>query len=122
METQQALMKHFASILKKRVGATKPTGNSIDPAIIKHLHRKDLIEIITQKHKGNLPANLNLAELEKKELLPFIGDDLYIISHIVKKWCEDLQNKSDTTEEAKTPFVATTKNTAKIDANQKKKS
>lgn len=89
METnKRPLMKHFASVLRKRALATTELNEAINPQILKFFTRKDLIQIIADKHDGTTPKEHNLVELENKELLAIISDDMYIISYITKKWCQ----------------------------------
>ena len=85
---KKPLMKHFAAVLRKRALATVEINEAINPQILKFFTRKDLIQIIADKHGGTIPKEHNLMELENKELLAIIGDDMYIISYITKKWCE----------------------------------
>lgn len=87
-KNKKQLMKHFAAVLRKRALATVELNEAINPQILKFFTRKDLIQIIADKHDGTVPKEHNLVELENKELLAIIGDDMYIISYITKKWCE----------------------------------
>jgi hypothetical protein len=94
METnKKPLMKHFASVLRKRALATTQVKASINPLILKFFTRKDLIQIILDKYDGTIPKTHNLVELENEELLAIIGDDMYIISYMTQKWCEETQMK-----------------------------
>ncbi len=86
---KKPLMKYFAAVLRKRALSTVEINEPINPAILKFFTRKDLIQIITDKHDGTIPKQHNLVELENEELLAIIGDDMYIISYITKKWCEE---------------------------------
>jgi len=89
METnKRPLMKHFAAVLRKRALSTVEINEAINPQILKFFTRKDLIQIIADKHDGTIPKEHNLMEMENTELLAIIGDDMYIISYITKKWCE----------------------------------
>ncbi len=94
METnKKPLMKHFSAVLRKRALSTVDLNEAINPQILKFFTRKDLIGIIADKHDGTIPKEHNLVELENKELLTIIGDDMYIISYITKKWCEETRMK-----------------------------
>lgn len=79
------LMKHFATILRNR--AVGRNDASLDHVILKYLSRKELIEIIREKFSGTIPKEYDLIELENKELLSIIEDDMYIIAYCTKKWC-----------------------------------
>ena len=92
-KNKKPLMKHFAAVLRKRALSTVELNEAINSQILKFFTRKDLIQIITDKHDGTIPKEHNLVELENKELLTIIGDDMYIISYITKKWCEETQMK-----------------------------
>jgi TusA-related sulfurtransferase len=95
METnKKPLMKHFASVLRKRALATTQVKASINPQILKFFTRKDLIQIITDKYDGTIPKQHKLVEMENGELLSIIGDDMYIISYMTQKWCEESQMKN----------------------------
>ncbi len=90
---KKPLMKHFSAVLRKRALSTVELNEPINPQILKFFTRKDLIQIIADKHDGTIPKEYNLVELENKELLTIIGDDMYIISYITKKWCEETRMK-----------------------------
>ncbi len=95
METnKRPLMKHFAAVLRKRALSTVEINEPINAQILKFFTRKDLIQIIADKHDGTIPKEHNLVELENTELLAIIEDDMYIISYITKKWCEEAQIKT----------------------------
>lgn len=118
METnKKALMKHFSVILKKRATEDTPEKQSINPAILKYVSRKELIAIITHKHNGTIPTKHNLAELENEELLPLIGDDLFIITYITNKWCMEYATK----EQAPKKEVVKPKTDAKVTQTARKK-
>ncbi len=94
METnKRPLMKHFAAVLRKRALATKEVKEPINPQILKFFSRKDLIQIIKDKHNGSIPKELNLMESENEDLLKTIGDDMYIISYMTQKWSEEAKVK-----------------------------
>jgi hypothetical protein len=88
---KQKLMKHFSVILRTRSIADKEPQNSINPAILKSLSRKDLIHIISDKYEGSIPKQYDLMGMENQELLKIIGDDMYIISHVTQAWCKELK-------------------------------
>lgn len=92
------LMKHFATILRKRANAEKETVRKIDPAILYHLSRRDIVAIVGEMYKGNVPGNPDLAVLENNELLKLIPDDLFIISHVLNGWCRELLEVKGTSE------------------------
>lgn len=92
METnKKSLMKHFSTVLRKRALSKTEVNEPINPQILKFFTRKDLLQIIADKHDGTIPKEYNLVELENKELLAIIGDDMYIISFITQQWCEEIQ-------------------------------
>ncbi|MDC9721724.1 MAG: hypothetical protein PSN34_02990 [Urechidicola sp.] len=100
---KKPLMKHFAAVLRKRALSTVEINEAINPQILKFFTRKDLIQIIADKHDGTIPKQYNLVELENKELLTIIGDNMYIISYITKKWCEG--GESPQTSKNNVPIV-----------------
>ncbi|WP_301401818.1 hypothetical protein [Polaribacter huanghezhanensis] len=92
METnKKSLMKHFAAVLRKRALATTEINEPVNPQILKFFTRKDLIQIINDSHNGAIPKEHNLMEMENQELLTLIGDDMFIISYITRKWCREPQ-------------------------------
>lgn len=83
------LMKHFAVILRKRAN-DETTHNGVDPTILRYVNRRDIVEIIQHMYQGKLPKDLDLAMLENAELLKLIKDDLFLIAHIIQKWCREI--------------------------------
>lgn len=79
------LMKHFAGMLKDR--ATGKATRGVSDSLLKFFSRKELIEILTRKGGGKLSPDWNIAELENEELLSLIGDEMFILSYYVEKWC-----------------------------------
>jgi len=121
---QQALMKHFASVLRKRALADTPEKETISHELTRFLTRKQLIAIIDEKYDGKVPKTIDLLSLENVELVMHIGDELYVISYITKQWSETLKvtNNSDTSN-IKTPKVSSTpiKNITKNSISKTKK-
>lgn len=89
-QNKQALMKIFSLVLRDRAKAEMHY-KSISPELVKFFTRKELIEMITQKYKGEVPEQYNLMELENEGLLGLIGDDFYIISYLSEKWSEQAE-------------------------------
>lgn len=87
-ETEQ-LMKHFATILRGRATG-KLKIPSIDTNVMRYFTRKELIEIVSKRFNSTIPKEHNLMELENKELLELIGDDMYIISYVTEQWSKDI--------------------------------
>ena len=87
--TKQALLKHFALVLKKRAASNDSEG--INPSILKHFNRKQLIEIVLSKFNGSIPKEYNLLEMENEELLSLIGDDMFILAYLSHKWCKETE-------------------------------
>ncbi len=90
------LMKHFASILRKRANEEKEPQRKINPSILYLLSRRDIVAIVGEMYKGNVPGNPDLAVLENNELLRLIPDDLFIISHVLNGWCQKLLEVQET--------------------------
>ena len=82
----QHLMKHFAAVLKKRSQEDQPLKASISPELSRYVSRRDLLEIIHQKHEGTIPKSLDLLAMENEELLLHIADELLVIAHLCLKW------------------------------------
>ncbi len=89
---KRPLMKHFSAVLRKRALATTEVTEAINPQILKFFTRKDLIQIIADKHGGTIPKEYNLVEMENQELLGIIGDDMYIISYMTQQWSQEQQD------------------------------
>jgi len=115
--TQQALMKHFASVLRKRATAETPYMPSISSELTRFLSRKELIAIIHEKHDGKIPKELDLLSIENEELVTHIADDLYVISYITRQWSEQLKTNTSATKvkenTTNTPVKPTTSKTKK---------
>lgn len=82
------LMKHFASVLRNRA-LGKQTENLMSQNLAFYFARKELLEMITKWFDGTIPKEHNLMELEKKELLELVGDELFIISYVTEKWSRE---------------------------------
>ena len=114
----QQLMKHFASVLRKRsASGTTNLKTEVGPNLLKHLSRKELVHILQSKHKGTIPKELDLVELENEQLLTLIGDELFILAHLVPKWCE-----MELIEAQKTPIKTQEPQKEKAPARPTKKS
>lgn len=87
-ENTQQLMKHFASVLRKRASQKQLT-KSIHHGLKYYLSRKELIAIISRKHDGIIPEEYNLAELENDGLLQLIGDELYVMAYVAEQWSKE---------------------------------
>lgn len=95
MEKNQQLMKHFSVFLKNRASG-KDTGGGVSDSLLKHFSRKELIEVLTRKGNGKIPAEWNIAELENDELLTLIGDEMFILSYYAQEWCNEGNTKTVT--------------------------
>ena len=94
-QNEQALMKHFASVLRKKAMTDTPYCETISLELTRYLNRKELIAIIQEKYDGKIPKDIDLLSLENEELVAYIADELYVISYITRQWSETLkQNKS----------------------------
>lgn len=89
MKNTENLMKHFASVLRGRAIGNLKTP-SIDKRVAHFFTRKELIEIIKNRFGGTIPKEHNLVEMENSELLNLIGDELFIISFMTKKWSKEI--------------------------------
>lgn len=87
MKSNQALMKHFSGVLRKKA-LGKDSESTPDPMLLKHLSRKELIHLLASK-KGGIPKELNLAEMENEELLSAIGNEMLILSHLSGQWAHE---------------------------------
>jgi hypothetical protein len=101
MEKNQMLMKHFAGMLKDR--ATGKVTSGVSESLLKFFSRKELIEVLTRKGGGKISQEWNIAELENEELLSIIGDEMFILSYYVEKWCVEMPLLSE--EKPKTIFT-----------------
>lgn len=94
-ENKKALMKICSVVLRERVGAENDY-KDINLEFQKFFSRKDLIEIITHKiYMGKVPTEINLTEMENKELLSLIPDDMYVISHLTERWSHESEHLPD---------------------------
>ncbi len=88
MKNKENLLKHFASVLRNRANGNI---NPISLTLLKHLSRKDLVEVIKKVHHGSIPKQLDFALMENQELLEVIKDEMFIIAYITEKWSEEAQ-------------------------------
>ncbi len=92
LKNRQELQKYFSSVLRQRAKSEDSAKQPIDPSILKFFTRKELVHIVIQKFKSGLPAEINLVELEKEELLLLVEDDLIILSYLAQKWIKEDQS------------------------------
>jgi len=88
MNNTHNLMKHFASMLRKKA-LGKENDSGVNPDLLRYLTRKELVEILLAKHNGSIPKELHLVEMENEQLLTLIGDELLILAYLAPKWCEE---------------------------------
>lgn len=92
------LMKHFSTVLKN-LSVGKKTENLTSENLVHYYSRKELLDMVHRRFDGKIPKHINLVEAEKKDLLSFIGNELYLITYTIEKWCEEI----DVREEPKEP-------------------
>ena len=90
---QKQLLKHFASVLRNRANADGKQTPVISDNLLKFFSRKELIEVIRRMYGGSLPKDMELVELENRELLSIIGDEMYILSFLIDGWQQGLKKK-----------------------------
>ena len=99
VDKHQALLKHFSGVLRKKANAEHLVTNDISPELTRFLSRKELIAIISEKFDGKIPKDIDLLSLENEELLTHIGDELFVISFVTKKWSESIPTIEPKTKE-----------------------
>ncbi|WP_299223854.1 hypothetical protein [uncultured Psychroserpens sp.] len=90
-------MKYFATVLRNRA-LGKETDSLMKKNLAFYFSRKELIEILKKKFGGTIPKEHNLVELENKELLELIGDELFIISYVTEKWSKEISREKPKSE------------------------
>lgn len=90
MKLNEHLLKQSASVLRKIALEKEYDSKSLKEAMLSVLSRKELIEMVSQKHNGQIPKSLDLASLENEELLSHIGNDLELISFVTGKMAPSL--------------------------------
>ncbi|WP_299223173.1 hypothetical protein [uncultured Psychroserpens sp.] len=98
---KEQLMKYFATVLRNRA-LGKETDSLMSKNLAFYFSRKELIEILKKKFNGTIPKEHNLVELENKELLELIGDELFIISYVTEKWSKEISEKKPSTRSSVT--------------------
>ncbi len=87
---EKQLLKRFASVLRNRAnGKIEP----ISKTLLKHLYRKDLIEIIKKINGGALPKDIDATLMENEELLSLIKDEMFVIAYVIERLCTEQQLK-----------------------------
>ena len=114
---KEQLMKHFATVLRNRA-LGKQTDNLMSKNLAFYFSRKELIELVKRRFNGSIPKEHNLVELENKELLELVGDEMYIISFTTEKWC----GESPLTEKPREADKIIEENSSKEKINPKKTS
>ena len=85
---QEYLLKRFALVLRKlAIGKQKEI--EPDTNVAQCLNRKDLIQILKKQFGGTIPKQYDLIEMEKVDLFELIENELFIISYMTLKWCEE---------------------------------
>lgn len=94
---KEQLMKYFATVLRNRT-LGKETDSLMSKNLAFYFSRKELIEILKKKFYGTIPKEHDLVELENKDLLQLIGDELFIISYVTEKWSKEISEKKSPAE------------------------
>ena len=113
MEVKTQLLKHFSSVLRTRVLGNMEVPN-ISTNTLRFLSRKELINIVKKRFDGTIPKQYNLVEMENKELLELIGDEMYIIAHFTSNWCNESLEPVKKDKEESAPIQ-----TSKTDSKKK---
>ncbi|MFD2916865.1 hypothetical protein [Psychroserpens luteus] len=96
---KEQLMKHFATVLRN-LALGKETESLMSKNLAFYFSRKELIEIIKKRFDGTIPKEHNLVELENKELLELIGNEMFIISYVTEKWSREVSDEKSKPEKA----------------------
>ena len=91
---KEQLLKHFATVLRN-LATGKQTDNLMSQNLAFYFTRKELIEMVKKYFGGSIPKQHNLVELENKELLDLIDNQLFIISYITEKWSQEPVSKKE---------------------------
>jgi hypothetical protein len=110
---KQTLMKHFASVMRKRANAPEEDHREVSPSLVQHLSRKELIEIIESMDRVSIAKDIHMVELENEELLKVIGDDMLIISYVTGKWCAPQPQNVEAESKPKPKVIPSVKKTPK---------
>jgi len=88
------LLKHFSLVLRNKANGKE--ADLLDAPALRHLSRKDLIEIITSPHfvKSKSIKDIDLLKMENEELLEVIGNQMLILSHLIPQWIEEPKAKT----------------------------
>ena len=109
-DNRKQLMKHFSTVLKN-LSVGKKTENMMSENLAHYFSRKELIEMVNRRFNGKIPKEINLVEAEKIDLLSFIGNELYIITYTVEKWCKEMEAKPKEPAKKQEPPKTETKTT-----------
>jgi len=115
---KQQLMKFFATVLRNRA-LGKQTDNLMSKNLAFYFSRKELIELVKKRFGGSIPKEHDLVELENKELLELVGDEMYIISYTTEKWSRE-PSEAIVPKTDKQESTVTKSNPQKPMANDKK--
>ncbi|WP_299111940.1 hypothetical protein [uncultured Winogradskyella sp.] len=99
-DNKKQLMKHFATVLRN-LALEKETESLISKNLVFYFSRKELIEILKKKFGGTIPKEHNLMEMENRELLELIDNELFIISYVTEKWSKEEKEDKPIAEKSK---------------------
>ncbi|WP_299117539.1 hypothetical protein [uncultured Winogradskyella sp.] len=108
-------MKHFAMVLRN-LALGKETESLMSKNLVFYFSRKELIEILKKKFGGTIPKEHNLTEMENRELLELIDNELFIISYVTEKWSKEVKEDKSVPEK---PIPSSTRNQKPKDNDKK---
>ena len=91
-DNKKQLMKYFATVLRN-LALEKETESLMSRNLVFYFSRKELIEILKKKFGGTIPKEHNLAEMENRELLELVDNELFIISYVTERWSKEAKEK-----------------------------
>jgi len=91
-DNKKQLMKYFAAVLRN-LALEKETESLMVKNLVFYFSRKELIEILKKKFGGNVPKEHNLMEMENRELLELIDNELFVISYVTEKWSKEVKQE-----------------------------
>ncbi|WP_299884396.1 hypothetical protein [uncultured Lacinutrix sp.] len=108
------LLKHFAMVMRN-LALGKQTDTMMSKNLVFYFTRKELIDMLKKRFNGTIPKQHNLLELENRELLNLIDNDLFIISYVTEKWSKEIVKEAPKKE---LPQKITPKNDTKDGAKK----
>ncbi|MBI1307049.1 MAG: hypothetical protein GC181_10645 [Bacteroidetes bacterium] len=88
LDDKQALAKQFSNLFRKMAKEPNLHLSAKELHFGNYLARKDLMDLIHQMPKENLPDPAHLMTMENDQLIELVDNPLRIVAHFVTRWAD----------------------------------